>query len=101
VPVIEEALPLAAALARFASPEASRFLLWEDERSRPLFRAIAPGVRRVILLVGPEGGFAPAEVEACARAGFASVGLGPRILRSETAAIVAVALAQGAGGGLE
>jgi 16S rRNA (uracil1498-N3)-methyltransferase len=101
VPAVEGALSLAAALARFADPDAGRFLLWEDEKSRPLAHAIAPGTRRVVLLVGPEGGFAPAEVEACALAGFVSVGLGPRILRTETAAIVAVALAQAATGGLE
>jgi 16S rRNA (uracil1498-N3)-methyltransferase len=51
-------------------------------------------------MVGPEGGFTAGEVGLAREAGFASVGLGPRILRSETAAIVAVALAQAAAGGL-
>jgi 16S rRNA (uracil1498-N3)-methyltransferase len=50
---------------------------------------------RVALLIGPEGGFAAAEVAAARAAGFLPVSLGPRILRTETAAIVAAALLQG------
>lgn len=44
------------------------------------------------LLVGPEGGWAPNEVAALAAAGWQRVGLGPRILRIETAAIAGLAL---------
>lgn len=47
----------------------------------------------VSLFVGPEGGFEPSEVELAKDAGFQLVTLGPRILRSETAGIVAAALA--------
>lgn len=45
-------------------------------------------------VVGPEGGLTEAEREACARAGAHPASLGPRVLRAETAAIVAVALLQ-------
>jgi 16S rRNA (uracil1498-N3)-methyltransferase len=48
----------------------------------------------VALLVGPEGGFSSAEVEQAQAVGFMPVSLGPRILRTETAAIVAAALLQ-------
>jgi 16S rRNA (uracil1498-N3)-methyltransferase len=48
----------------------------------------------VALLVGPEGGFSSAEVEQAQGTGFMPVSLGPRILRTETAAIVAAALLQ-------
>ena len=41
-------------------------------------------------LVGPEGGLAPEETAAALRAGFAAVRLGPRILRTETAALAAL-----------
>jgi 16S rRNA (uracil1498-N3)-methyltransferase len=54
-----------------------------------------------VLLVGPEGGFTADEVTAARAHGLVPVGLGPRILRAETAAIVAVALAQAAAGGLD
>jgi 16S rRNA (uracil1498-N3)-methyltransferase len=47
----------------------------------------------VVLLVGPEGGWAPDEVQSAREAGFLSLGLGPRVLRAETAALTAVVLA--------
>jgi 16S rRNA (uracil1498-N3)-methyltransferase len=48
----------------------------------------------VMLLAGPEGGLAPEEQEAAARAGFTPVRLGPRVLRTETAAVAAIAAVQ-------
>ena len=44
------------------------------------------------VIIGPEGGFSPAEVEAAGRAGARIAGLGPRILRSESVAIAAAAV---------
>lgn len=51
-------------------------------------------VSRIILLIGPEGGFSPYEIEQAQQAGFYSLSLGPRILRTETAAIAAMTLFQ-------
>ena len=48
----------------------------------------------VVVLVGPEGGFADGERDAVAAAGFVPAGLGPHVLRTETAALVAAALLQ-------
>jgi 16S rRNA (uracil1498-N3)-methyltransferase len=48
----------------------------------------------VAAIVGPEGGLTDAEVEACEAAGARRVALGPRVLRAETAAVVATALLQ-------
>jgi 16S rRNA (uracil1498-N3)-methyltransferase len=53
-----------------------------------------PGVPAMAAIVGPEGGLTDAEVRACEAAGAVRAGLGPRVLRAETAAIVAVALLQ-------
>jgi 16S rRNA (uracil1498-N3)-methyltransferase len=50
-----------------------------------------PRAPRVQLLAGPEGGFAPEEAEMTQACGFTAVQLGPRILRTETAAIAALA----------
>lgn len=101
VPNIADCLALGPALAPFAGKEGARFVLWEGERTRAFRAALAAGPREVVLLVGPEGGFAHAEVAAASEAGFEPVSIGPRILRAETAAMVAVALAQAAAGGLD
>lgn len=53
-----------------------------------------PDVTRVIAMVGPEGGFSPDEIDYAQRHGFHPCGLGPRVLRTETAAIVASAICQ-------
>ncbi len=78
-----------------------RLLLYEGETALTLSQALAgrsPG--RVVLVVGPEGGFAAEEVVEAQAAGFVAVGLGPRILRTETAAIVGAALVQHLAGDL-
>jgi 16S rRNA (uracil1498-N3)-methyltransferase len=48
----------------------------------------------VVLVVGPEGGFDPKEIELLEASGFVSVSLGPRVLRTETAALAAIASLQ-------
>jgi len=62
--------------------------------------ADAPRASEVTLLIGPEGGLAEAEVAAAERSGYLPVALGPRILRTETAALAAIALLQGIYGDL-
>ena len=54
----------------------------------------------VTLLVGPEGGFSDAEYGQAEIAGFKAAGFGPRILRTETAAIAAIAVLQSLHGDL-
>ena len=54
----------------------------------------------LLVLVGPAGGFEPAEAERLRDAGFLAASLGPRILRAETAAVAAVAIAQATWGDL-
>ena len=50
--------------------------------------------RKIELLIGAEGGLAPEEMERAAAAGFVAIGLGPRILRTETAGLAALAALQ-------
>jgi 16S rRNA (uracil1498-N3)-methyltransferase len=98
VPAVDAPLPLAGALALPGLPE-RRLALFEGETTRSLRAALAGAAPApTALLVGPEGGFAAPEVAAAEAAGFEPVGLGDRILRVETAAIVAVALVAGASG---
>lgn len=54
----------------------------------------ASAVTSAALLIGPEGGLSPAEVDAATAAGFTPLTLGPRILRTETAPVVALTLLQ-------
>jgi len=62
---------------------------------------LASASARVELLIGPEGGLDDAELDAAGRAGFAPVRLGPRVLRTETAGIVALAVLQALWGDLQ
>lgn len=55
---------------------------------------LAPPHEPVWLLAGPEGGFSDREVDAALLAGLTAVSLGPRILRTETAALAALAAMQ-------
>jgi len=54
----------------------------------------------VQLLIGPEGGLSAAELDQATAAGFTACTLGPRILRTETAAIAAIAILQSCYGDL-
>ena len=67
------------------------FLAYEGETETGLKSALQ-GLNetpaRVLVIVGPEGGFSDAEVKAARKAGVQTVSLGPRILRTETAALV-------------
>lgn len=51
-------------------------------------------IKRIALLIGPEGGLAPTEVQASLAYGFKPLNLGPRILRTETAPLAALSILQ-------
>ena len=73
-----------------------KLLLSERERDSHL-REILSGKKvpdSAALLVGPEGGFSPEEVESAIQNGFTPVSLGPRILRTETASLVMLSIIQ-------
>ncbi|QRM20774.1 16S rRNA (uracil(1498)-N(3))-methyltransferase [Dechloromonas sp. TW-R-39-2] len=53
-----------------------------------------PPARQVQMLIGAEGGLDPQEIKAAQQAGFQAVRLGPRVLRTETAALAALAAMQ-------
>lgn len=74
-------------------------LLLDPEASRPLTALPAPGPS-MTLLIGPEGGLSPGEQRSARARGFEGVRLGPRILRTETAPLAAIAVAQALWGDL-
>lgn len=78
-----------------ASDEQVRWIFSErgGQSSRAMARECAPSLSAT-LTIAPEGGWSEAELESAASYGFIPIHLGRRILRTETAAIAAVALAQ-------
>lgn len=97
VPELLEPLPLDAALT--ASPDGVRLTLSLD--LPPVPAATFGAATTVTLLVGPEGGLSSAEESLAAHHGFQALRLGPRVLRTETAALAAIAALQAlAGDGL-
>jgi 16S rRNA (uracil1498-N3)-methyltransferase len=75
-------------------PFDGRRIVFVETRGAPPIAALSPAPTAVLLLVGPAGGWEPRETERLEKAGFVAAGLGPRILRSETAALAAVVAAQ-------
>lgn len=70
-------------------------LAWEEERERSFHSAMETiDPSRLLILIGPEGGFSPHEVSQAEKGGAKKVSLGRQILRSETAAVVTLALCQ-------
>jgi 16S rRNA (uracil1498-N3)-methyltransferase len=97
--VLPEVLPAEGLEEALSEAADLRLLPWEGEealglaaalrRARPALEAVERPT--VAVLIGPEGGFAAEEVALARRAGAQVVSLGRRILRSETAGVVAAA----------
>ena len=62
-----------------------------EDATAPLSAVDVPASGRILVVVGPEGGIAPDELEALVTAGAVSVRLGAEVLRTSTAGVVAVA----------
>jgi 16S rRNA (uracil1498-N3)-methyltransferase len=92
LPKVAPPVSLADVLRSGADREGGRLLLSPGATSR--LDALPRPATSVTVLIGPEGGLTNAEQEAAVAAGFLPVRLGPRVLRTETAAIAALALLQ-------
>lgn len=95
VPVIDEPVDLKSALASW--PDGRRLFVCDETGTAPpiaeVVSALQPGP--MAALVGPEGGFTKAELDALHKLPFVSaVGLGSRVLRADTAALAALAVLQ-------
>ena len=103
VPAVSDPVSLADALSLLTAFDGA-VVLWEESDGEGVAEAVrrcASSLQsRVALIVGPEGGLAAEEVAALQAIGATTASLGPTILRTETAAVVALALAIGALGGL-
>lgn len=102
-PCCQEVSSLDGLLTDVADSYDAKLIFWEGERTGHLDelweKAAVPaaknaGLRRVLILIGPEGGFSEDEVVKAREAGFQAVTLGRRVLRAETASLAAVAIVQ-------
>lgn len=91
LPELREPLALAEWLRQPAEPNL-RLLL--DPQAETGLRELEPPTGTVTLLIGSEGGLSSAEIAQARKAGFTGVRLGPRILRTETAGVAALAAVQ-------
>jgi 16S rRNA (uracil1498-N3)-methyltransferase len=95
VPEIRPAEPLPRILERW--PPQRRLLLCDESGEAPPIAAVlaGAGIGPFAVLVGPEGGFSRGELDALRKLPIVSpVGLGPRVLRADTAALAALAVLQ-------
>jgi 16S rRNA (uracil1498-N3)-methyltransferase len=93
VPEVADVHDWDALLATFPSYDRV-YVPWEIAEPSPLrdvFDRELPGAASVLVVIGPEGGFGADEVERARNAGAATISLGRRILRTETAALVVLA----------
>ena len=98
LPAIGEPLTLAQWLQQ-AAPAGARRLLLAPDAQKSLVEAAADA-RAAELLVGPEGGLEESERDAALAVGYLACRLGPRVLRSETAAVAALTVLQAVAGDL-
>jgi 16S rRNA (uracil1498-N3)-methyltransferase len=95
IPALASPLALPAWLGQIGAADAAadRLRLMLDPEGDVTLRDLpAPGA--AILAVGPEGGFSDHERELLQRVGFKTLRLGPRVLRTETAGLAAIAVLQ-------
>jgi len=92
--VPELATPAALARASAAITEGSLKLTLDPAGEYRLATLAALGTHSIAIAIGPEGGWSPRDRETLRAAGFSGLQLGPRILRTETAGLAAIAALQ-------
>lgn len=92
VPQIDPPCAWDAILALLRDDSQRRGLLLDPEERTLRLGQAARGEERLLLAVGPEGGFSPQERSRALQAGLIAVGLGQRVLRTETAGLAALAV---------
>ena len=101
LPRVAPPLPDFTAVCRALS-DFDKALFFYEGGGAPLRDLLQPGsVQRLALITGSEGGFCPEEAQQATAAGAVAVGLGPRILRCETAPLAALTAAMLLTGNLE
>ena len=94
LPAIAAVAPLEQWLKHYAASNDSERRLLLTPRGEARLRDLGRPERSVVILAGPEGGLTREEEAAACGCGFVPVSLGPRVLRTETAAVAALAAMQ-------
>jgi 16S rRNA (uracil1498-N3)-methyltransferase len=89
IPTVTEPVDTRGLTERVASAELA--LVLHEEATEPLAGVAVPRAGTVLLVIGPEGGIAPDELDALVEAGGRPVTLGSTVLRTSTAGVVALA----------
>ncbi|PZR99039.1 MAG: 16S rRNA (uracil(1498)-N(3))-methyltransferase, partial [Candidatus Chloroheliales bacterium] len=92
LPLLGDTLTFAAACEQAVASHDLALILWEGEPVADLGHALRQQYGSVALFVGPEGGYSAQEVTLAHQYGIIPATLGPRILRAETAGLVAAAI---------
>jgi 16S rRNA (uracil1498-N3)-methyltransferase len=88
-------------LTDYLDSNTNRFGIVLDPKSHFGLKTLSFNADEISILVGPEGGLSNQEMEKAQQNGFSRIGLGPRILRTETAAVTTLAIAQSLWGDLK
>lgn len=92
--VLAAVLPVQPLMKWLGEPSSGVRFLLSPQAATTRLRDLAPPQGKITLLVGPEGGWNTQETDAALSAGFTPLALGPRVLRTETAAVAALAAMQ-------
>jgi 16S rRNA (uracil1498-N3)-methyltransferase len=92
LPVVDSPIALRTWISEHPGDQAPRLIMTPG--AAVSLASVRPVEDRLTLLIGPEGGFSDAEYELAELTGFKSVGFGPRVLRTETAALAILAALQ-------
>ena len=70
------------------------FKILLDPTAKQALGSLSPGAQKIVVMSGPEGGFTQDEIDSALAMGFVAVRLGPRVLRTETAALAVLTSVQ-------
>ena len=101
IPTVAMPLTYKSMLAAAAQADAALFCYEAAAGQPPLHSRLSDGVKTIAIITGSEGGFSEQEARQALDAGCASIGLGPRILRCETAPLAALAVVMTLTGNLQ
>jgi len=94
VPEVHELVPLQSCVEKISAGQDQSMLVLDHRASTTLNQVSMTKNNRIIMVVGPEGGLSDEERDWLVGKGFTAVSMGPRVLRTETAALAAIAVMQ-------